>query len=159
MKQWFSGLNSRERLIVSTGAISLLIMLLYLMVWEPLSSKRAQLQSSVEAQRNTYIWMQQAAVEVRKLSGKSVGVKKHEGSMLGIINNSAKSALKGAILKRVEEDRQQGVRVWIEQVAFDDLIIWLGQIQQQYGIRVSSLVSERHSKPGRVDVRLILQRS
>lgn len=159
MKQWFSGLNNRERLIVSGGAIMLLILLLYLMIWEPLNSKRAQLQTSVEAQKNTYTWMQQAAREVRQLSGKGAGVKKHTGSMLGTINNTAKPVLRGAILKRVEEDRQQGVRVWIEQVAFDDLINWLGQIQQQYGIRVSSLVSERHSKAGRVDVRLILQRS
>lgn len=159
MKLWFSGLNSRERIIVSGGALALLALMLYLMVWEPLNSKRTQLQTSVQAQRNTYTWMQQAALEVRKLSGEAVGVKKQEGSMLGTINNTAKSSLGGAILKRVEEDRQQGVRVWIEQVAFDDLINWLGQIQQQYGIRVSSLVSERHSKAGRVDVRLILQRS
>ena len=159
MKLWFSGLNNRERIIVSGGALTLLTLMLYLVVWEPLNSKRTQLQTSVEAQRNTYTWMQQAALEVRKLSGKGTGAKKQTGSMLGTINNTARSARGGAILKRVEEDRQQGVRVWIEQVALDDLINWLGQIQQQYGIRVSSLVSERHSKAGRVNVRLILQRS
>jgi len=159
MKLWFSGLNNRERIIVSGGALTLLTLMLYLVVWEPLNSKRTQLQTSVEAQRNTYTWMQQAALGVRKLCGKGTGGKKQTGSMLGTINNTARSSLGGAILKRVEEDRQQGVRVWIEQVALDDLINWLGQIQQQYGIRVSSLVSERHSKAGRVDVRLILQRS
>jgi general secretion pathway protein M len=136
----------------------LLILLVYVLVWEPLSSSRAQLQTSVQAQRNTYAWMQQAAYEIRQLSGQSASVKKPTGSLLGTINNTAKPVLHGAILKRVEEDRQQGVRVWIEQVAFDDLIGWLGQIQQQYGIRVSSLVSERHTRPGRVNVRLILQR-
>jgi general secretion pathway protein M len=159
MKQWFAGLNNRERRIVSGGAIVLLIILVYLLIWEPLSSRHAELQKSVQAQRNTYAWMQQAAHEIRQLSGKAASIKKQSGSMLGTINNTAKPVLRGAILKRVEEDRQQGVRVWIEQVAFDDLIRWLGQIQQQYGIRVSSLVSERHAKPGRVNVRLILQRS
>ena len=158
MKQWFSNLNSRERRIVTSGATVLLVILLYLMVWEPLTSKRDQLKVSVNAQQTNYEWMQQAAAEIRQLSGKGAGVKKHTGSMLGTINKSAKSLLKGAVIKRVEEDRQQGVRVWIEQVAFDDLLRWLGQIQQQYGIRVSSLVSERHSKVGRVNVRLILQR-
>lgn len=158
MKQWLSSLNSRERRIVTGGAALLLIILVYLMIWEPLDSKREQLKTSVQAQQNTYEWMQQAAGEIRRLSGRGAGVKKYTGSMLGTINNSAKSILKGAVLKRVEEDRLQGVRVWIEQVAFDDLILWLGQMQHQYGIRVSSLVSERHSKTGRVNVRLILQR-
>jgi general secretion pathway protein M len=158
MKHWFAGLNNRERRIVSGGAIVVLIMLVYLLIWEPLSSSRAQLQTSVQAQRNTYAWMQQAAHEINQLSGRDAGNNKPTGSLLGTINNTAKPVLRGAILKRVEEDRQQGVRVWIEQVAFDDLIHWLGQIQQQYGIRVSSLVSERHTRPGRVNVRLILQR-
>ena len=158
MKQWLSGLNNRERRIVLAGAAFVLIILLYLMVWEPLVSKRDQLRVSVKAQQSTYEWMQQAAKEIGRISGRGVSVKKHQGSLLGTISNSAKSALKGASLKRVEEDRQQGVRIWIEQVAFDDLIRWLGQIQQQYGIRVSSMVSERHSKAGRVNVRLILQR-
>jgi general secretion pathway protein M len=158
MKQWFAGLNNRERRIVSGGAVALLIMMAYLLIWEPLRCKQAELRASVQAQRNTYAWMQQAAGEIGQLSGKDGGIKKHSGSLLGTINDTAKPVLRGAILKRVEEDRQQGVRVWIEQVAFDDLVRWLGQIQQEYGIRVSSLVSERHAKPGRVNVRLILQR-
>lgn len=159
MKQWFSGLTTRERLIVSGGLIVVLILSVYLLLWEPLSKQRSQLQTSVQAQRNTYAWMQKAALEVKQLSGKGGVVKDHTESLLGTINNTARAKLAGAILKRVEEDRQQGVRVWIEQVAFDDLILWLGQLQQQYGISVSSLVSERHTRTGRVDVRLILQRS
>lgn len=158
MRQWFSGLSNRERLIVSGGAIVVLIMSVYLLLWEPLTIQRSQLQTSVQAQRTTYAWMQKAAIEVRQLSGKGDGIKNQSESLLGTINNTAKLKLAGAILKRVEEDRQQGVRVWIEQVAFDDLILWLGQLQQQHGISVSSLVSERHAKTGRVDVRLILQR-
>ena len=159
MKQWYAGLNSRERRILIGGAIALIILLIYLLVWEPLVSKRAQLQTSVEAQRNTYVWMQGAASQIKKLSGQNKAARKHTGSLLGTINKTAKTTLRGAILKRVEEDRQQGVRVWIERVAFDDLMRWLGQIQHQYGIRVSSLVSERHTRSGRVNARLILQRS
>lgn len=157
MKQWFSTLNSRERRILISGFIVLLIMLTYLLIWEPLVSESASLRTSVEAQQKTYAWMQQAAQEVRKLSVHSGNAKKPAGSLLGTINSTAKPALNGAILKRVEEDRQQGVRVWIEQVAFDELVLWLGQLQEKHGIRVSSLVSERHGKDGRVNARLILQ--
>lgn len=157
MKNWFTGLSIRERRSVAVAALVLLILLVYIFVWEPLSNQRAQLQTSLQAQRHTYAWMQQAAAEIRQLSGQAADVKKHSGSLLGTINSTAKPLLHGAILKRVEEDRQRGVRVWIEEVAFDDLILWLGQIEQEYGIHVSSLVSERHATAGRVNVRLILQ--
>ena len=62
------------------------------------------------------------------------------------------------ILKRVEEERQHTVRVWIEQVAFDQLIVWLDSLQRKYAITTASLVVERLDQPGRVNVRLILDR-
>lgn len=158
MKQWLSGLHHRERRMVMAGGVALIIMLVYLLLWEPLLNSRQQLEKSVQANKNTYAWMQQAAVEIGGFTVKNRNEKKHTGSILGTISRSAKLILKGAVLKRVEEDRQQGVRVWIERVAFDDLIRWIGQIQQQHGIRVVSLVSERHNREGRVNARLILQR-
>lgn len=157
MKQWLANLNSRERRIVLGGTAALIVMMAYLFAWEPLQNKRVQLEKSVAAQRSTYAWMQQAAQQVKILGGGAPATKVKSGSLLGTINKTAKPVLTGAVLKRVEEDRQQGVRVWIDQVAFDDLIRWLGQLQQQYGIRVASLVTERHQQAGKVNVRLILQ--
>lgn len=158
MKQWLAGLNERERQIVIAGAALLLLILVYLLMWEPLLNKRAQLHTSVAAQAATYQWMQQAAGEIKQLSHRPGASVTSKGSVLGTINSTAKSLLKGAVVKRVEEDRQQGVRVWIEQAAFDDLVRWLGALRQQHGIHVTSLVTERHTKPGRVNARLILQR-
>ena len=157
MKQWLASLNSRERQLVLGGAAVLFVMAAYLLVWEPMQKKAVQLEKSVAAQRSVYAWMQQAAQQVKGLRGSTPTKKLKGGSLLGTINTTAKKVLAGAVLKRVEEDRQQGVRVWIEQVAFDDLIRWLGQLQQQYGISVASLVTERHQQVGKVNVRLILQ--
>ncbi|MGD8742418.1 MAG: type II secretion system protein GspM, partial [Granulosicoccaceae bacterium] len=93
----------------------------------------------------------------KQLRGSGAVARQSFGSLLGVINSTARPVLKDAVLKRVEEDRANSVRVWIEAVAFDDLLLWLGDLQRGYGITASSLSAERLGKPGRVNARLILR--
>ncbi len=157
MKQWWSSLNAREQRILMAAAAVLLVLAVYLFAWEPLVKERSRLQGSIEKLQADKTWMQQAASQVKKLRRDGAVARQPVSSLLGVINSTAKPVLKGAELKRVEEDRSAGVRVWIEQVAFDDLVIWLGDLKKRYGIDASSVSVERIAKPGRVNVRLILQ--
>ena len=157
MKQWWSNLNVREQRIFIAGAAVLLILAVYLFAWEPLVKERSRLQGSVQKLREDSNWMQQAARQVKQLRGSGAVARKPVTSLLGVINSTARPVLKGAELKRVEEDRSAGVRVWIESAAFDDLVVWLGDLNKRYGIDASSVSVEHTAKPGRVNVRLILQ--
>jgi len=152
-----SGLNPRERLIVITGAVVLLVLGLYLFAWEPLIDKQESLSNSIRTQQELHSWMLQSAAKVRQLKGSGSHRRLNPGSMQSVINKTAKAALPGAVIKRVEKNRQQSVQVWIEQVAFDDMVKWLGNLQQKSGVRVESLVSERIEQAGRVNVRLVLK--
>jgi len=157
MKQWWAERNARERSILLSGASVLLIIFVYLFVWEPMLKERSRLQGSVAKLRADQAWMQQASNQVKKLRGNGAVSRQPVTSLLGVINSTARPVLKGAELKRVEEDRNAGVRVWIDSVAFDDLAIWLGDLERRYGIDASSVSVERVAKQGRVNVRLILQ--
>lgn len=157
MKQWWSNLNAREqRIFIAAGAV-LLILVVYLFAWEPLVKERTRLQGAIAKLQADKVWMQQAAGQVKQLRRGGAVARQPVSSLLGVINSTAKPVLKGAELKRVEEDRSAGVRVWIDQAAFDDLVIWLGDLKKRYGIDASSVSVERIGKPGRVNVRLILQ--
>jgi len=157
MKQWWAELNARERLILVSGASVLLFLLVFLFIWEPMVKEQSRLQDVVVKLRADKVWMQQAARQVKQLRGNGAVARQPVTSLLGVINSTARPVLKGAELKRVEEDRNAGVRVWIESVAFDDLAIWLGDLKRRYGIDASSVSVERIARPGRVNVRLILQ--
>ncbi|MCO6413706.1 MAG: type II secretion system protein M, partial [Thiogranum sp.] len=41
MKDWFLGLEPRERKLVTAGAVVLVLLLLYVLVWEPVVGKYA----------------------------------------------------------------------------------------------------------------------
>jgi len=157
VKQYLKGLNPRERLVLAGGASALLVIAVYLFVWEPLLEKQVALNASIKSQQIAYQQMLKSAAEVKQLKGAGGYKAISSSAMQSVINRTAKSALPRAIIKRVEQNRQQAVQVWIDQAGFDDVIKWLGSLQQTKGVRVIALVSERTKQAGRVNIRLTLK--
>ena len=54
-----------------------------------------------------------------------------------------------------------GIRIEFENVAFDKLVVWLGDLSYQYGMEVQagSLSAATSADPGRVNATLTLERS
>ena len=157
MKDWFFGLETRERLLVSAGGGLLLWLLLYLMVWEPVADEYYGLKESVETQQQTLAWMQQAAAQIKALQRSGAGAAKGLGgrSLLAVVDQSARSGGLGAAIKRIEPDGSKGAKVWLEGVAFDPMILWLGQLSKSYRIEPSIITLEPVGN-GRVNARLTL---
>jgi len=157
VKQFLKGLNPRERLIVIGGAVALLVIGIYLFAWEPLQEKQITLKESIKSQQTAYQQMLKSAAEVKVLKRTGGRQAISSSAMQSIINKTAKSALPGAVIKRVEQNRQQAVQVWIDQVAFNDMVKWLGSLQQTKGVRVVTLFTEATPQAGRVNARLTLK--
>ena len=54
-----------------------------------------------------------------------------------------------------------GIRVEFENVAFDDLVLWLGDLSSQYALEVQagSLSNATQTGPGRINATLTLERT
>jgi len=157
MKQWLEKLNPRERLIVFGGGIGLLVIGLYLFAWEPLVEDVSNLKTSVQSQQELYKWMQKSSAEVKSLRGSGVVRRGKGGSILSIVSSTVKPVLKGAKIKGgIAEDSKKRVKLQIEQASFDDVIRWLGRLQQRNGVQVVQFYSEQSEQPGRVDIKLLL---
>lgn len=157
MKDWFFGLQARERLLVGAGGVLLLWLLLYLMIWEPIADEYTGLKESVAAQQQTLAWMQQAAAQIEALQNSgATGAKGLGGrSLLAVVDQSARSGGLGNAIKRIEPDGGKGVKMWLEGAAFDTMILWLGQLSKSYRIE-SSLITLEPIGNGRVNARLTL---
>jgi len=158
IRQYWMQLKPRERvLLIGAGAV-LLLLVLYLSVWEPLLGNADRLEHSVQENRELVNWMEQAAAEVKRLraSQPGGGGLRRGQSLLGVIDRTAKSGELGSAVKRIEPDGQDRVRVWLEGAAFDDLVVWLGEIQSQYGLKIDSAVIDRGVSEGRVSARLVV---
>jgi general secretion pathway protein M len=157
MKDWYAALDPRERLLINSGGVLLLVLLLYVMIWEPIAKDYRALQDTVVEQRKTLAWMKQAAAELQVLqrSGGSNARGLGGRSLLAVVDQSARSGGLGPAIKRMEPEGKKGVKVWLEGVAFDPMILWLGQITRSYQIE-TSIVTIEPQGGGRVNARLTL---
>lgn len=162
MKEWFQGLEPRERQLIIGGGVVLFIALFFLLVWEPIAKQNALLRANYASSQQLIDWMEDAAEEVKTLQAKITASGSSENSknqsLLGVVDRTAKSGNLGPAVKRVQPDGKTGARVWLENAIFNDLIKWLEVLQHREGIRVVTSVIEKQEEPGLVNARLVFER-
>jgi general secretion pathway protein M len=159
MREWFEGLESRERLLVMAGAALLAVFLVIVLVWLPVRSGYNNLKASVAEQRDTAAWMQRSAQQLAglKRSGGAAAAGLGGRSLLAVTDSTARAGGLGAELKRVEPEGRDSVRVWLDGASFDVLVKWLATLNSTHGILVDNATLERTESAGRVNARLTLQ--
>jgi general secretion pathway protein M len=161
MKEWFSNLQPREQIMVLSGAVVLVILMFYLIVWDPLNKSVDTLENTVTEQESLLKWMQNAAAEAQRLRGTQTrpATRGSGQSLLSLIDSTAKSGQLGGALKRVKPDGDDKVHVWLENASFDDMVKWLESLQRTYAIEVLTITIDRQDIPGRVDARVVVSES
>lgn len=161
MMTWWNTLSLRERWIVGIGAGLVGVLLFYALIWHPLQRNLAALHQSVGELRNDVAWMRQAAGDVKRLSStaeaNSQDTPVRDESLLVFVDRTARSAGLGPAVKRVEPQGADQLQIRLEQVSFDQMIRWLGNLEQEHGIALINAVVDRQTESGRVDARLVLQ--
>ena len=157
IRAYLAGLQARERYLVLGAAALLVLLLIYLLLWEPFGGKRLQtLQDNVAQQRATLVWMQQAVVRVQQQRGATISPAGGQ-SLLAFIDQTAQQNQLGSAVKRVEPAGEHSVRVWIEAAPFDTLVAWLEDLSHKNRVFVQSITLDREAGPGRVNARLTLE--
>ena len=158
MKDWLLSLEPRERLLLAASAGVLVLLLVVLLVWVPLHSAYTTLQSDVDEQRDTALWMQASAAKLNQLKRSGGNVQGLGGrSLLAVTDSTARAGGLGPALRRVEPEGSDSVRVWLEGASFDVLVKWLGTLSATHGIDAESATMERGDAVGQVNARLTLQ--
>ena len=159
MRAWFDSLEARERMMVLAGAVLLVLLMLYVLVWSPVHSGYDALRNTVGEQRTTAVWMQESAQTLAILKRNSGRVAQGLGgkSLLSVADSTARASGLGPALKRVEPEGSDSVRVWLDGAPFDVLVKWLGTLNTIHGVSAESATLERSTATGRVNARLTLQ--
>lgn len=162
MRDWFQALDDRERVFVLGGAVVVIVALLYAFVWSPLDKGQKDLQS------NTLLW-ERSLAELRPLRGMQATTSNQTRPAQGgaqqtpvvIVDQTLRARGLDRSLQRSQPTTSNGIRVEFENVAFDDLVVWLGDLSTQYAMQVSSgsLSVTPRGGPGRVNATLTLERA
>ena len=164
MKDWFDGLETRERQFVVAGAIAVFIALVYGLGWVPLAKKHADLEAQVaiwERSITALNSLHAAATSAPAGGGSIRSAPGRQQSPLIIVDQT----LLGRGLDRYRRNSQptasNGIRVVFENVAFDDLMLWLGDLSEQHAMHVQngSFSVAARASAGRVNATLTLERA
>ena len=162
MKDWFTALAQREQIFIVGGAAVVLIALFHTMVWVPLDSGQKTLAQDVA------IW-QKSLADLKPLKGQQpVRATNNAASSTAatqtpviIVDTTLRARGLNSALKRSQPTTANGIRVEFDNVAFDDLVLWLGDLSKQYDMQVSSgsMSTSSQAAPGRINATFTLERN
>ena len=161
MKDWWDNLQPRERAILGGSGLILILLGLYLGIWEPLAERHEQLQTNVAAKRGELEWMRAKAAEAIRLREVGASARAGDGrrSLLAIVDSSIERARLKGELQRMEPDGGDAVKLWFNAARFDELMRWLDVLRADHGLSVGSLRLKPVDQAGLVDVNLSLKRA
>ena len=162
MKTWLDSLESRERILVIVGAVFVAFAIVYWLAWTPLNKKHELLKVDVKN------W-QQSLAELRPLINSTTGgtdsrpraILGSQQSLIEIVDQTLRGRGLDRYRQRSQPAGNNGIRIQFENVAFDDLVLWLGDLGAQYALHVQVGEFSKSSQvgPGRVNASLTLERA
>lgn len=161
MMSWLQSLEARERLFVVAGAVIVTCSLLYGFVWVPLDSGYKERVQSVENWQSSVNAL--AALSAKVAGGNTTGANRTRTNQtpVVVIDQTLRQRELHVSLRRSQPVSSTGIRVEFENVAFDELVLWLGDISANHSMHVqaASFSTPPRAAPGRVNATLTLERA
>lgn len=161
MSEWLEDLQPREKVLVSLATVFVVFAIIYFLMWQPYVSGKKQLTSSIETQQRVLAELQQLKGRVSAPgSDQSAPVANRNESLVVVVDTTLRANGLYQSLKRSQPAGDNGIRVELENVAFDSLVVWLGDVGNKYDLQVQtgSFSVPVNAEPGRVNSTLILER-
>ncbi len=161
MRDWFDNLAQREQLFVGIGGIAVAAILLYGLIWVPFDRSHKALEQDVASWQRSLAELGPLQNQLsQQSSGRSNQAVGGNRTPVVIVDQTSRARGLDRALKRSQPTTSTGIRVEFENVAFDDLVLWLGDLSSQYGLVVQQgSFSTSQTAPGRVNSTLTLERS
>ena len=158
IRNWFFARSSREQMILLSSGAVLVILLLWGLIWHPVSQGRAELAQRVDDQEQLLSWMRDASAGVRR--GRAQTIMSTDGaavSLLTLVDESLRTHDLGDAVRRVEPEGDNIVRLWLDGARFDDLMAWLTTLDTGYGTVAEEFSAQTTDATGIVNVTLTLR--
>ena len=162
MMNWFESLAQRERLFVSAGGAVLLVALIYAFVWLPLDKGQQSMSASIATWERSLADLQPlSSLQLgNSINGPTAGANSPQTPVV-IVDQTLRARGLDNSLKRSQPTTTNGIRIEFENIAFDDLVLWLGDLSVQFGMHVTtgSMSATSQAGPGRINATFTLERN
>ena len=159
MKTWFYGLDEREQRFVFAAAVVVAIAILYGGVWQPLKNAETQASASVETWQRALDLLRPLKGRMGQSGGSQISQQNLAQPLVVVVDSSLRVRQLNNSLKR-SQPTGNNIRAEFENVGFDELMLWLGDVSQQYALQVqsASFTMSANDVPGSVNAQVTLGR-
>lgn len=151
----YDSLADKERLLVNTLAIVVVLALIYLLLIAPAQKSANDAQMRLAGQQNLLSWIKENESAARQAATRGGRVTKSDQPLQTIVTSTAGPL--GVAVKRYENEGENKLRVSLENVAFDKMARWLDQLENRYGLVIVNISVDAEKEPGLVTAKLVLQ--
>lgn len=146
---WYSDQNTRDRKIIKAISIFIAFCLVIVLFVQPFVTQQSAYQAKFDKSLSTYELLASNAHKFKR----QTSTKTSNQPILATVSSQAKRSKIN--LKRFEPDGD-GIRIWLEDAAFDDVALWLETLNKKHGIKIKQINVDRSDKSGLVDLRASL---
>jgi general secretion pathway protein M len=148
-------LTQTQRRNVNAGIIFLSIAAIYFLLLEPSFQFSARAQTKLEQEQQLLSYVTQHANRIRQINAARKQKTGADTSLLALASNTAGEH--GLTIQRSEPGPDGKLGVWLSQVEFNQLLIWLDQLTNQYNIRIERVNIGQADKPAMVEAQIIIR--
>lgn len=158
MKQWFMMLSSREKTIVSVGAVLVPLLLLWLVVLQPTMNKHAQLDEQIKDRNNILQTMRSQSAEVKLLQ-------QNGGNQKKVTTGNPQQKVEGALrtwrlrssLGVMSAPNSSSVKLNLRDAEADNIMRFLFDLETKYGLSVKDFSMKPTKDIGKANASLTLE--
>lgn len=149
-RQWWQGQSDRDRAALSLLAIALLIAVVVFGLITPVYKLKQSRLSELDSAQETYRQLQDLAPLAL-----AQGSQPSQQATTDLNSEIRRQAARNGFEIQRFEPSGEGLRVWIEDVRFNSVVLWLGALEQK-SISHSELTMEDRATAGLVSARVTL---
>ncbi len=153
LESWFRSLAAREQRMVALGGAAAALLLL-LGAWLPVERRVSRLEQQVQTRQADLAWLQSIAPQLSELRDRPAGA---NGESLVVLADRVAHETGIARSLNTQAGADGTLSVRLEQVAFDSLLNWAGELVQRHGVRVVSASIDSGANSGMVSATIVLR--
>lgn len=154
VKNWYRGLAQREQYAVLAGAAASVALLLFA-AWLPVERRVSHLEESVRIKQADLAWLQSVAPQLGAL--RNTASSSGGQSLVVVVDGVARETGIARSVAGSQPGDDGTLSVRLEQVPFDSLINWAGELVQHHGVRVVSANVDGGAAVGSVSATFVLR--
>ncbi|HPQ95233.1 MAG: type II secretion system protein M [Thiothrix sp.] len=161
MKAWFLALSERERHLVLIVVVLLTALLLFFYGWKPLQRYKLRLENDLAATLEDRSYLDQARQQAARLEAMEEARPRDTNTSVQLLSAPLLRRFKldaPGVLVRSEAKSRDVLSLKLEGAQFDQLVRFLGAMENEHGIYVETMALIPSDTPGLTGVQLTLKR-